>query len=357
MLPIPLCHLLMLTKRTHLMRILALLLLLFGIAFAFFQGKTPTASSVPGEPAAKFLIETESQGFAWENISAGLPEKMDPNQILYTDGEFLIGTSDGNLYRSRDPKSGKWEVEHVGDPIAAAVGAKGNPILGIYAGQSGPYVRVYDEGIYQKVLGTESWQPVFQFFEKNTVSDILELADGTVYVATSHGLFVSKNTGQDWKPIYEKGRVSGLRSAEGTLVASVSDGIIRSTDGGATWQTVWQDKGSFYDISPIKGGFAAARTAGPWRGPADNPSLLLSADGGKTWQPTLENPAANKGIYQLIEMDGSLFCSYENALARSTDGGKTWESVYATEESGPPMRLSLIVLGKKLVALLAFGGC
>jgi photosystem II stability/assembly factor-like uncharacterized protein len=164
-------------------------------------------------------------------------------------------------------------------------------------------------------------------------------APGTLYVATSEGVFSSEDLGDTWTP-----RNTGLPSgniigrlvstsdpaviyAVGSDSAGVSSGLFRTTDRAQSWA-------------------ATALPAGPVGGVAAHPSdpqivyvgheqnLLRTTDGGATW--TRLNSDFDTDYYNDVAVDPSdarvVYASANQRVMRSTDGGATWERLVVTQD-------------------------
>lgn len=333
-------------------------ILLFVIATVFFfRNKEKNNTPAYDDRAVKVLLKTESQGLAWEDVSFGLPKNIEPNSFLYHNGEFLVGAGQGVLYRTGSPESGHWTRETIKDPLTSLAGdRRGLAILNIFPGASGPYLSIYEKGIYTKVPGKDFWWPVLREGSPDQLPfyDFLETADGRIFVCSSGGLYMSKNKGNTWEHLYKTSTVTEVVHKNGLLLANTPAGLMRSADDGQSWQKVLNASEMVYDIQSKSDGFIAARVLNN----THHTPLTVSDDEGLSWLSPPGDFSLLKNVQQLVQMDNLLFCSHNDGISRSSDGGRTWELVYSLEKKqGPPTRIELQVSGKKLFALLTAGGC
>lgn len=347
------------------MRILAFLLLPLSIAAYLNQKTNPLHAQKqvagPTGSATNILFQSADGGKTWQDISQGLPEKLQVNCVLSQGGELYLGSENGTLYHSRDLKTGTWEPEDVGGFLSNPGGFfKAENVTGIFSGRSGPYACIYEHGFFRKAPGKSFWQPMHKALPEKTVYTVVEHADGNIFVACEKGIYKSEDDGKSWKHVLHEKGVGNLVSLDGVLLISGSQGLLRSTDGGEHWDCVLNDKGGIYNTSVLNGHFTAVRVAGPASHTSveDVPERTsMSADGGKTWQRIDGGLSPDDRIYNIEQAGKFLFCSHKSGISRSEDGGKSWELVYPSTGLRDLFRFQLAVSGETVYAVVVWGGC
>jgi len=286
---------------------------------------------------------------------------MQLNVSLANDGELFLGTRDGELFL-RNSTNSKWELQEFS-------GTNGVDFInGIYQGNSGIYVTVFQNGFYRRAKGTNIWQPMHGNLEEETVHAVSETPKGTIFVASPKGIFRTTDDGKKWKHVFAGCWANTLVSNENLTVASTSFGIIQSTDNGETWSRSFADQGSVYNLSIIQNRFVAIRVAGPsYTAPANTkwltsstnpPNLVISPDGGATWQYTYIGLAPDEQMFDIERAGEYLFCTHKNGISRTPDLGKNWELVLPTKNAKDDfMRYNIVSSGHILYAILVQEGC
>lgn len=304
------------------------------------------------------LFQSADGGESWQNLSAGLPENVQINQVLSLHNEMYAGTPDGYIYHSSDLKKGEWIKENIGGLF------KRESVTGIFAGKAGPYVNVNNHGIFKRIPGTGFWQPLGkEVFKDIQVHDILETPEGILYVASGGGIFVSNDEGAHWKHVYNKGWVTGLVMDKGVVVAAAMEGLLRSVNG-SKWTCILQDAGALYKLSALHNGFAAIRVAAPWQSSeraeagASDQRLRISTDGAATWQQMNTKGLSAKIIYDFEQSGKYLFMSHNAGISRSADGGKTWQLIRSDNSNSEGMKRTDLMSDKGILyAIVGNAGC
>jgi photosystem II stability/assembly factor-like uncharacterized protein len=180
--------------------------------------------------------------------------------------------------------------------------------------------------------GENVWTPIGP--EGGTVTDLAFAANGrTVYAGTEFtGVFKSVNTGRTWflTDTSLRGAVRDLETdpvRPGTVYAATSQGIWKSDDAGRTWRNLTRLPEETADVravvaDPLSPGVVYISAAGGF----EAPRVFRSADGGASWQ--LANAGLPEGTVRAIAVHprkrGVLFAATISGIFRSNNSGRTW---------------------------------
>lgn len=330
------------------------------IGFPTFLGGQQVPETTDS-PATSIIFQSTDGGQTWQDISKGLPAKLEVRSIFANDKEIFLGTGTG-LYRSgKHATAPTWRKEQL----------LKERVTQIFPGRAGLYVCSYEKGFLQEAIpGTGMWKPVYTNLKDKSVRTVLETPDGAVFVGCDNGIFKSTDHGQTWKQVFDQGMVLNLVEADGVLISGGSEGVLRSTDGGEHWESVFDENILAKKTGRLKDDFVTILgTKDPTK---INPEgitsrLRVSLDAGKTWQrmeqPLLpiadaydleERLSDARDLYDIVQVGDYLFCSFDTGVFRSADKGKSWEPVLPSRKEGV---YNFAVSGKVIYAVVAPGGC
>jgi hypothetical protein len=244
------------------------------------------------------------------------------------------GTANGTVYRLLSTTAAH-PLPGVGIPAQAAVGAllpdpqvKGT----LYAATSGGLYVSTDDGDHWQVRG--SGLP-----PGDSVNALIFGADTQTLLAGSahHGAYLSHDRGASWTPA-DGGLPTGatvnalLRASAGGAVLAALDGagIVASTDGGQTWQpgvAGLPAKADVYALAELPAQGLAS--GGPTLYAGTSGGIFASTDGGHSWSAPAAG-AAGAAVHALaanLAHPGTLYAGTEQTVLRSTDGGRQWSEV------------------------------
>lgn len=335
-------------------QILALLFI-----FQVLSSSTPGPEKA-GSLAANIVFQSEDGGRTWQDVSAGLPEKLEVSSVFADGNEVYLG-SETSLYHSIQPPAVQiWEGQSFAN----------EKFMRIYPGLSGKFGCNYGESLYHESL-PGMWTPMHQSLDDLNICTVLETPGGAVFAGCDSGIFKTTDGGATWKKVFSEGQVVHLCVSDGVMIGSGSRGLLRSTDGGENWEWVMTEGGPAAQTIFRQGRFfAITNGVRPWNDATPDPdgligNLYTSADGGKNWQRLDEGLSAFQYVNLLdedfsrehfindIEQAGEyLFCSLDTGVYRSADMGKTWSLVFPA--SGR-RSLNLVACGKVIYAVAVIG--
>jgi photosystem II stability/assembly factor-like uncharacterized protein len=266
------------------------------------------------------ILKSTDGGQTWQDISKGLPE-TEQSVNLYAGASDLYLHAKNVMYHSKaNLKVPVWEKEHIPDLQSTS----SRPSTSIAFNRSGVMAFNFKGEIYLKKPAAETWLPIHTNFEKNTMRNIFETADGTVFLGLGHGLYKSADKGKNWRKVKHDGGVINMVESDGVLVATGTKGIMRSTDNGEQWQWVIKEGGVGIAAERIEGGFAAIT----YNTTTKSRRIHISLDHGKTWKAIDKGLPRSPSISSIKQMGKYLIVGHPDGIFRSSDMGKTWNSVH-----------------------------
>lgn len=249
--------------------------------------------------------------------------------------KIYVGTSDGQLYRSRD--GGKsWSRAVPGFSLPGLVLDNlvidpGDPQVIYAAVWSADLSR--DGGVYKSLDGGDSWRELPDMDKESVRSLALDPNDSKILVAgTLTGVFRTRDAGESWDRISPKGHADIINVESIAIDPRNSDVIFagtthlpwKTTDGGRNWSSV---KDGILDDSDI---FSIAIMQ-------DNPDQMFasacsgiyrSETAGTLWAKVQGIPFSSRRthiIYPHPSRPDVVFAGTTQGLWRSMDAGKSWQ--------------------------------
>ena len=340
--------------------ILAFLLLFTVSSSSLLPDSQPNPKKEMAGPA-KIVFKSTDGGQTWQDISNGLPENLQEDDIkgnnFYVNDKGLFLKVGTGLYHSTPNATAPfWTKESLPDEHSSSIAP----------GKSETSANDSWSVKLKKTDGTSVWSPIFENLQHPRIGTVFQTAEGAIFMGTEKGFFKTVNKGKSWKLVHTGALVGHLAELNGVLLGISDRGIIRSTDNGENWAVVMSE-GVAWDVKMIKGGFAAITSSSE----SGTRTLKTSFDGGKTWQPieaSLQDKVVIDSIWRTwndrpgmqtfmnsIIQVGENFFSPTNGIFRSSDKGQTWKLLLPSVEN---KGFNLFVSGSVIYAAIPRkGGC
>jgi len=334
-------------------------------------GRVARVAGVPGDPFTYYAAT--ASGGVWKSGDGGIRWKpvldeqpvssigsiavapSDPNIIYVGSGEANIrgNVAMGNgIYKSVDAGKTWTQVWKQDGQIGALIVHPTNPDLALAAVLGHPFGPNPERGVYRTKDGGKSWQRVLAKDADTGASDVAfdpsnpnivfaglwqarrrpwELTSG----GPGSGLYVSRDLGETWKQLKEKGLPEGIWGKVGVAVApsdgrrvyalieAEKGGLFRSDDGGESWKLA-----SGHHSLRQRAWYYTTLSVDP-----SNPDvvwfpqvpLLRTIDGGKTIRKVKE---LHHGDHHDLWIDPRnprrVIAANDGGVDISTNGGETW---------------------------------
>lgn len=293
-------------------------------------------------------INDPSSDAGWRSVSNGLPENTTVKALAAAGAVWYAGTVDG-VFKSTT-RGVDWQAANTGlearDISALAVHPKNAAV--IFAGTWG-------KGVYRSVNAGADWQPVWQSGMNPLINDIVIAADGSVWIATEHGLYVSGDNGANWRHAFTYGKIYTVavhpQKPARVYIGARWNGNFRSDDAGGTWQPI--NKGVYSTGQEIAGAQAfcfLSSGSGHMLMSTDYTNLYKSADGGDVWERS--TPFFSESVLKLaVSENGKKMWALTKSgeLFLSENEGQSWER----RQQGLDVKVKIVYLTPGSEAALA----
>ncbi|MGB3545778.1 MAG: sialidase family protein, partial [Saprospiraceae bacterium] len=239
----------------------------------------PTITIPVAAPLPPALYLSTDRGESWDGFSAGLPEDVQPREVLEHNGNLYLTALDYGLF-VLPAGDCVWQHRNTGLPrddkfafFPTSIAAHGNTLLlgtftnGIYLSKDGgahwhrPVFNVSDvvgsllftdnlllagthNGIWQSFDRGESWQLLRP--DKNVRTNAIALHGGKIFVAKQNGMGILTGRTVHWSDLVSRWAVIQLlRQGDYLYAVSAKNEIYRTTDG-----TVWEAPTDFGSCLP-----------------------------------------------------------------------------------------------------------
>jgi photosystem II stability/assembly factor-like uncharacterized protein len=220
------------------------------------------------------LYSSRDAGAHWTKAGGGLPPAIRIRCIVEFHGDFLLGTSNRGIYRSKD--SGKsWLPmnDRLTDLNVFALTVQGTSL----------YVGTDRGGVFVLGKGEETWRPTREGFpESAQVSDLVTIGDAVFAALYAKGLYRLDTKTRVWARAGEVRPWRLVTDGKVLLVGHNPGGVFRSEDSGHRWE---EASAGLLGDAPV---WTFAHDDGKFFVGAGQEGLYVSVDGGRTWSRSAE---------------------------------------------------------------------
>ncbi|MFH1854331.1 MAG: hypothetical protein ABH815_03355 [Candidatus Omnitrophota bacterium] len=267
---------------------------------------------------------------AWK-LASGIKEAKIEEVASDPDKEGVVYTaSTKNLYKTED--DGKtWRA------VFSAKG-DGDKINFISMLKQGIFVCT-EKGMFRSIDGKSGWKKIFKGIgmEENSASHIAVFQDGTMYLGTKGGLFISRDDGTEWvKDIGEAGnlRIKWIAFQEKDIFLAAEDGVYRSIDKG--WKRVFvvtTEEGEYDSDSqdeytsaskPVNSIFIDKERIFL----ATDEGVFSSGDKGVSWKRFSSNGLLSPRIKRIVSLNNKLYAATDKGIFFFDEADGIWDSSY-----------------------------
>ncbi len=174
-------------------------------------------------------------------------------------------------------------------------------------------------GVYMTTDKGASWKYISKGLTgDDQVVHVLAVGNGAIYVRTERAIFRSTDRGDHWTNVSQGLTTAGFAHSlgmamDGTIYAGTREGIFKSMDGGAHWMAASgvDILASFIVLAPDGAIYAATRQG-----------VLRTTDNGANWAAT--GGSKIDALYVAVAPDGSIFAGDFVHVFKSIDNGIHW---------------------------------
>ncbi|HWR16146.1 MAG TPA: hypothetical protein VN577_15065 [Terriglobales bacterium] len=274
-----------------------------------------------------------NRGYSHRQVATVLVDQKSPNRLY---AGTLNDREAGGVFVSEDGGN-RWQQ------ISSGLG--GNDVFQVRQDDQGNLYAATNGGLFKYSAKSKLWMKVVpaRVAEKIRVAD-MDLNGNVWYIATSNGLFSSKNRGATWTPVagIAKDRFIAVKSQGGITAAATNNKVYASTNG-TSWQQVRIPLVSFIS------GMTLDANGFVWLN-SPNGVYRQVSDG---WEKARELPQEKVASLDFDRRSSSMIAITReaNRVLVSNDG-RNWRSVF---NAGVPVR-SIALTNDRVFAGTTFDG-
>lgn len=317
---------------------------MFGATAPAWSG-LPEAIKARHAPVQGGVTRLAPGGAAWEPDNDGLPASPETG-LAVTAADTLLAATPSGVFRRPGGAAGSWRVV-TSLPRSGITALWASSDAGILVGTAlGRVFRSRDDGVSWEDISSAlaprgSNTAALPALPVRSFAGIPGSGGSVILAGTDGGIFRADPVGQGWRPS-QRGLPGGgstpatvavtafaLRPDDGSLFAATSAGMFASTDKGTSWRSVG---GTAAGAITLLLGVVDAATHGFWLFAQDANGLRRSSDGGATWTPAgagLDGKPmqAMTSVPDNAGQTTSLLAGSATAVVRSGDLGQSWQLV------------------------------
>lgn len=267
----------------------------------------------------------------WTTLNKGLRCSYVP-QIYVTNGDTLLAKTNAGLFKSIN--SGMdWNPLFINDSLIEY----DSRFLSLFTGRV-----IFMTSNYGNILKSEdhgtTWRSISICPFNRRVYDLAATDNGSVYAASSCGLWETSDLGLTWNKLEtfpEKASSIVYIDFKGRIYAGHASKLFLSEDHGSTWVDLNTPSGFEIGLENI----FVDRNDDIFLIVSNLP-LIRSSDRGKIWEPITISGSFNQPNAFTILSNGDYLLSQNNEILQSNDRGKTWIKKSSGFEKGPAICFS-----------------
>ncbi|MFM2393257.1 MAG: hypothetical protein RLZZ546_1239 [Bacteroidota bacterium] len=342
-----------------------LLLVLLGSNLEANQGSLANAEKVVVNYEGR-LMTSQDAGTTWQNISAGLPEYSTIKDIAFGKSKIYVGYNKDSIFSKDLASTDQWQVEDL--DMYMVNQSVGKMLSRIFTTNKNIYAEVIFGKLFRKASRSHAyWQPLDKPDEYQVISELKEDAKENVFIATSYGLFVSKDDCKSWQHIFKMATVFDFEIIDNEIFVSSNQGIFSSHDMGQNWQA----------HNLVHDGFKMVNhQANSYKFIATNHELIAIKDYNvrsllnniriqsfnlkeKKWAiHPANNYVGSLPFANSIVIEGNnIYCGYAEGIVLSQDNGKKWTKILNYNAKDNNSALKIIKANGAIYCVEVSGGC
>lgn len=273
---------------------------------------TNTAKTVTEKAQRSPLYTSTDYGMTWQSASQGLPENTQVTFIQPFGKEMIMATDNNGLFKSEKNRTNWFPI---GETLPNL------KINALHISDDTIFVGVFRQGIFTSTDGGLTWAALNYNLPDLTVQSVVTVGD-KLLAGTDSGIFKFLDNKREWVNLFENVQVLSFNLFQNYIVAGTNKGVLLSKDKGETWDWIHQ-KGAVHYTALLEGTMVIMYVYN---------GLFLSSDWGENWIEGNYNPKTGSYVYETTKVGNQWIISNNYGVHRSADGGKNWELIFSEED-------------------------